>query len=527
VLEKVIENWLTNSTEREFEIPFRQMLVSKGKRIIHVSSHGPYELGKDLYAFGSGRRLEAYQLKSGPVTQSVWDSIRYEVERLVTVPIDHPAVGRRQADAVYLVSNGEFSEPVIHEVNLLNSKWEEKGEPHLTLVSGSDLLSQLTTAQSTVLPQTPTDLHEFLKFYLSDGRSNLDSKGLASIVAGLLNYEQPPKSGAEAVRRIAGMVLFATYAMRAHSRVMNSIALADGWTIVASHILAFAELYKLPVPRWEPSFRLASGAAIQALQSLAAELLTRSDFTEGDVRFEGEFERMRITIASGRIAALHLAKGLLRETYEQEANVPEFLRKIEGKLSFWGEAMVPGSFCIALSQLAARHPDYSERLIQRMISRIALVNHSHSEQGLPCPYFDSDRAWRLSRRLGATIDEENESFAGQSYALKALTLAAARLGLRQVLEPLWRKITHVSYAEFVPDQPWMEFLWTCDRGEVMSRFPKRTQSWRQLQSESYEATRRLPSVLRGREWFLPMFLQAYPHRFKWSTCSLLLEALGV
>jgi hypothetical protein len=43
---RVVENWLTKAGELSFTVPFCQLLVSEGKRVIHISSQGPLEQGK-------------------------------------------------------------------------------------------------------------------------------------------------------------------------------------------------------------------------------------------------------------------------------------------------------------------------------------------------------------------------------------------------------------------------------------------------------------------------------------------------
>jgi hypothetical protein len=48
VIERVIENWLTNANERSYQIPFCQLLVAEGETVIYVSPHGPFEQGKDV-----------------------------------------------------------------------------------------------------------------------------------------------------------------------------------------------------------------------------------------------------------------------------------------------------------------------------------------------------------------------------------------------------------------------------------------------------------------------------------------------
>jgi hypothetical protein len=45
VIERVIENWLTNANERSYQLAFCQLLASEGESVVYVSPHGSLEQG--------------------------------------------------------------------------------------------------------------------------------------------------------------------------------------------------------------------------------------------------------------------------------------------------------------------------------------------------------------------------------------------------------------------------------------------------------------------------------------------------
>ena len=58
--ERIIENWLTNCNERQFQIPFCQLLTAEGETVVYVSPHGQRERGKDVVSIGIDKVPCAY-----------------------------------------------------------------------------------------------------------------------------------------------------------------------------------------------------------------------------------------------------------------------------------------------------------------------------------------------------------------------------------------------------------------------------------------------------------------------------------
>src|SRR6266511_5200721 len=106
---KIVENWLTKVNELTFTIPFAQLLLSKGQRVIHISSQGPMEQGKDIIAVDDSGTIHCYQLKSGKINSRVWADIKAEIDQLVELPPRHPSLNERVDNwEAYLVTNGSI-----------------------------------------------------------------------------------------------------------------------------------------------------------------------------------------------------------------------------------------------------------------------------------------------------------------------------------------------------------------------------------------------------------------------------------
>src|SRR5664280_2859060 len=108
--EKLLENWLTNTNERGYMLPFCQLLLSKGYKLLYISPHGLLEQGKDVIALNKNNKPEAFQLKNGNVTLGEWRNIKGEIDELVTIPIQHPSVSEKSNYKSWLVTNGEIKD---------------------------------------------------------------------------------------------------------------------------------------------------------------------------------------------------------------------------------------------------------------------------------------------------------------------------------------------------------------------------------------------------------------------------------
>lgn len=92
MLKRLIENWLINISEREFDIPFRLLLEALGHVAIgHTTIHGAMELGKDIVSrHPEGELFYFFQLKAGDITPSDWSEMQRQLLQMVTVPYVHP-----------------------------------------------------------------------------------------------------------------------------------------------------------------------------------------------------------------------------------------------------------------------------------------------------------------------------------------------------------------------------------------------------------------------------------------------------
>lgn len=152
VIERAIENWLTKTNERNYQAAFCQVLMHQGHRVLHSSSHGPMEQGKDVITIGPDGECHAYQTKTGNIGLTEWRGIAGEIQELIELPVDYPGVDKSRLHKAYLVTNGSISDPVRIQINDRNEDNLRRGRQyaHLEVIGGDSLLKSFVDAQGAL-----------------------------------------------------------------------------------------------------------------------------------------------------------------------------------------------------------------------------------------------------------------------------------------------------------------------------------------------------------------------------------------
>jgi hypothetical protein len=523
VRERVVENWLINTDERALEVPFCQLLLGEGYRVIHLSRHGESEQGKDVLAIDPDGQPCAFQLKDaggGKITQRNWETFKPQIERLVELPIKHPAIPEGAAHRAFLVTNGELDEPVRIEILDRNRAWAARGYPKLETVVKGDLLTRFQALQTDFWPVELGDVKTLLELFLADGEDCIGKARLADFLCMTLPFEREEVSRAECSRAIASAAVFTSYALHAHQLRGNHVAEIEGWVIYAAHLLGLAEQRDLDDQYWRGALDVAEFAIAQALLNLCEELQGRPDLIEGNALLDGEFYRPRVTWLCGLLAAF----GLWRLSTGQHDETDDFLKEFvlihRDKLSLWGEGALPQFLAVTWylrHAVATAEPD---SLLAGLISGITQASLKAGRRGVPDPYYDIEEG--IAINLGLNESERQYSFAGRSYGLETLVQLFARRNWRRRMRWLWPDVTRLDYFTFVPQGPWRFYLWRSKQGELKIRQPNKPQSWSELREISAQVDEdAVPRLLRERPWLLLLFLIVYPHRLSPEPAKLL------
>lgn len=497
------------------------MLESEGESLVHVSTHGPFELGKDIITIGVDNIPRAYQLKGGNVGMKEWRSFKGELDQLVEYEIDNPEIKSRKRHIPLFVTNGNINDAVKNAVRVANKGWTRHGAKALNIVSGPQLRSRFLKAHGRFLPREPLHFKRFLELYISDGRAPLDKAKLSIFLEKLLPFEETKLAAREAQRASASSVLFTGYCLRPAEQEQNHWALFEGWVICASYVTALGLKFGVDEKWWKPSFDLCILGAKTALVALTAECkANNTKFVAGNALVDGHFYHVRLLLLVGLLSALDLHLMIAGEERPEKLFIWEFVDRYVPHAKMNGEWGVP--FC-ALSELLLDSHGSAKRsapLSASTVDTLARVNSIDAPKpGLPNPYYGPEECVRLL--MGLDRQARQESFVGHSYGLEAMVQFLARRNLRINVRHLWPKITSVDYISFHPKPLWKVFVWRSKDGSLDTRKPGRPQSWAELVHDAEMPPHDVPDFLVSHPEFTIFFVLVFPHRFTTDTLKII------
>jgi hypothetical protein len=523
MIERVVENWLTNAKERHgYEIPFCQCLMMNGYKVLHLSSHGQMEQGKDIIAIDKNGVPCAFQLKAGNITASVWRDIKGEIDELIEIPINHPSINKSVNHRAILVTNGTITDKIRRDIDDRNANFRNKGLPELKIIVHSELLTEFIKVHGSFLPSEPKDFKTFLELFLSNGTDMLNKELFSNFLSSILFENKGTESHPILRQKIASGILLSQYALSPFELKNNHVAVVEGWILLCAHVFGLVEKYKLPEKYWRPSCKLIIQRINEQLCSLKEEVAYRDNYIEGSALGDGDvIYKARMTIAMGWLSALELFQKRINGEYELDDRIYSHIKECYPiKTWFWGESATPFFILMSLFLSEYGDKDLSNSIIRDILWEITIENGGRDGKGIPDPYYDPKEV--IGSIFGTPEFEfERKSFLGSSYHLSALVDSLVRRNKRNILNELWMDISYFDNCEFVPETDWHIFLWRNKTGEVISEFYKLPQSWKELSDQAFSKELKLPKILKTNPEFLYYFLLTYPHRLSKDSIKLI------
>lgn len=514
-LERTIENWLSSVNEKSYQLPFCQLLLSEGYKVLHSSKHSTLEQGKDVIAIDKKGIPCVFQLKGGNITNSRWrNELKGEIEELIDYPIIHPSVNKNKKHRSCLITNGELEDNVRLGIEALNSdKWKDSP---LHIITHGELLNKFVRVSGNFIPQKVSDYKSFLDLYFSDGKELTDEKQYTDFIKDVLRLNEEGLSKEERKRNIAAAILYTSYIISKFKKENNHISIVQTLILLCAYIFALVEKYGLNDRYWIDSFMIVWAEVMHICELLQKEIaqdkLSKITVTS---MWDGEIGPFREYLASSYIFAYKIAQ-LIEENPEwKDIATGEFFKQIKGSLQIWGEAsLFPFILIFLYANKAPAISGEAEKIFKILstpLEAIIACNGRKGRIGLLSPYYSIATA--INMALDLLEEPMDETFAHKSFMVKPLIDIFVRYEKRKELEGYWREITYIEQEEFVPDELWQHFLWRCDKGENKLAYPDRTQSWKKLADSANKIDSNLiPRTIRKHPYFLPFFLLIYPHR---------------
>ncbi|MBR7826633.1 hypothetical protein KDK95_09980 [Actinospica sp. MGRD01-02] len=525
MLSKIVENWLPNVGELTFTVPFCQLLLRQGKRVIHISSQGPMEQGKDIIAIDGEGRVHCYQLKCGQITSNSWREIKGEIDELVELPPVHPSLpGEVFEWDAYLVTNGNIANPAVRTIKDYSDAKAGAGHRPLKTIVAGELARDFTDCFGGFLPVEITDLQVFLELYNQPGDESLDcgkfKQYFEVFFAGHSSGSRQKKSEA-----IQASLILTSYLMTYKYAAGNRLDIIKAHVLLLVSIYQFAEANGLKPSLYRGTERLAYGAIELEFRQLIDELAEHSNnFVEAKYGLlsEAVTYKLRCTDLLGYVASYLNYCRILRKNPHRAGEIGAIMEKLEAGKVLAGEYAVPLLVNACFTAWASgREQEANDRLCG-LLGGILVA--SLQQRGLPSPYYAAAEA--AEWQIGIAGDDVDEDFRFKSYSLQTILLLLARSTQRDFLARNWKLISTHSMIELVPDDPADYLAWRFSNGTQVDRFPGAPQSWARLVADAQtDHLASLPPVLRDRRHFLPLFVNAMPQRFNHKVALTLLDAI--
>jgi len=509
VYAKLIENWLINVNELGYQIPFCEVLQTRGFKVLYLSSHGPGEHGKDVIARDNDGQLWAFQLKGGRIRLSEWRRMQDEVRELVELPVTFPGISPRERFKPVLVTNGDITSDARDNINAYAEKWTRSGSDLLEVWSKHHLLSLFVEAHGSYLPTEVDDFRRLTELYSLDPGDRIPRDLLLDLLTQLVERKKVGTTAAQKKRALESMVLIGSYIVGQYEAIENFVSAVEGWSIVAAAVMYLVQRDSISTRAYAPSLTLIRRAFETNLARVEKDALSRPNWVEGAlIVAEPAVLNARVSLVLSWIAAAALERARQGSAVDQ-SNRDVFFRELSN-FRLLGEVDFPKLVAVVLLAEALGEDAVARSLLFSWVSALVNANTGETPPGIPSPYWEPEKVVR--QQHGMLPNYEHESFGRESYTLLQALDMAVRREFRAQIAAVWRDASRVTFHDFVPDgAAW--FLWRARYGNLHAIQWPQPVSWSKWRDEQQSLpVGSVPDmILRHPEWALP-FALTIPHR---------------
>ena len=513
MIERIIDNWLTKSSERSYQLPFCYMLVQEGYTVIHLTRHCGMEFGKDVIANDPDKIPCTYQLKDvkgGKYKLRDWQENIHQIYQMVLTPLEHPSVPPHQQHRSFLVINGDIDEEVSTAIILQNLKWERQGEKYkIEVIVKGQLLEMALKNKDQFIPSELLDFKLLLEFQLNDGVGFLDKEKFARLIGSIVEKEKV--STREEKRLVSSAALLCSLALSNYSKLNNYVAVIEGWVIYQAHVLGLAEKKNRKIETFFEELDLADKIINFSLLDLVDEINDHTHLLVGDLNQDAFVYKYRVTILMGLVAYLGI-KCWFNESVDVDRNyLLQILQRFEEHMGVWGEAAVPFFLNIYWFYLLEGKKDDAYRIIFLLLNFIVI--YGSDPVIMLTNFYYSAESTMLQLLEGKR--EANQAIVQHrgSFVLETILHLVTKEELKESVKSFWNPISKFYFEEFKMERAGDFYMWRIPKGKTITKHPPATKKWSELRNEANKLVETsIANALKDYPHYIPLFLIVYPHR---------------
>lgn len=523
MIERLIENWLTNLSERkDLDIPFRLLLEAEGHLVNgHHTIHGPMELGKDVVSWSpSQQRYCFFQLKAGNATQNDWVEMERQMLLMAEVPYVHPNYQPGDPYQPVWVCTGQLHESVRFALGLKNTEARRLQKPAIEVWDRSILVEKFRYAFFNLLFVDDPFAVDFIKRWSQASEYLADEEELRTFFHNYL-FTLPGTAQPREMRRH-----LATYTLMLTQLSQRYEVLGDIYSAIDCAILGSIQLYEFIAARQikktisQSSMRLTQELIGFFLQKLVHDCVADPETLQNLLEVQGEMSEiwqlpLRVHSLTAKIGLSLLLKALHNEKYEVEQQLlhtiiechPAFCHLVsESQMGTWWVAI--------LALLRSGQETFASTCVTQTFAWF-LQFHEKDRFGLLDPYLPYHLAMHHHTRIESDTGKLN-NMNGQSYLLPLLLKLVCYLKLRDCLAEHWKRVSQMQVREYIPTTL-TELLAYRPKSGLMAvySFPV-TGSWATIQQQYTERlTGEIGEYVEQYPDVLLLLALAYPWRAQW------------
>lgn len=530
VVERLVETWLDNQTERRYQAAFVQMLVSLGWSVLHSTRHSALEFGKDVVARNPEGELFAFQLKGNPgsrLTKSEAQGLVPQIEELNKVPLPRNFRKVRERHHAVLVTNGEIDEEA---QTLLALMAEDVGETTAAISfkwwGRGELITRFLSTAGQVWPTSPKGTRTLLNLMAADGKDLPDLKAFTEVLVETAPVETGKASATLLNSRVSSTLLISEIAKAQWYEEDNHHALYQLTIIATMYVSRFVRGNKGRKALVRDYARLAETHAQDLLREAQNTFFEPSTtWTGGDPLSEIDIMWHRRNLVAECAAYLLMSKPDQDGDYDSAyARAMVSASLAEPKL--WGEGAIP-SLIMRYWSVYKWGGISAEFGLAAILQQLISVSRGHVQNTLPLagPYYDFTSCWARSQGAFWLADPGilEDSFDERMWMARTILLMLAKRNMKVTCKQLWPDFSHILHeAISMAPGDFRDCLLSVE-GELISR-TYYALTWQELLQEVRELEAGCDHLSDFEEapWIVAAYVSIVPYR-AWEPVMLWLD----